>query len=51
MNTFLEVITAPTSISDRNLVLHLVAKSLIVTTILVVLWITRAQAAVVYEAF
>ena len=51
MHTLFELIVAPITISDRGLVVHLVAKALIATSILVVLWITRAQAAVVYEAF
>ena len=51
MRTLFELITAPPSISDRGLMLHLVAKGLILTTVLILLWVTQAQASVVYEAF
>ncbi|MCH8870348.1 MAG: hypothetical protein J4N64_04880 [Chloroflexi bacterium] len=51
MNTLFELIFAPPSIGDRTLLIHLVAKTLIAMAILVVLWSTRTQAAVVYEAF
>ncbi len=51
MRTLFELIVAPPTISDRGLLIHLTAKTLIATAILVVLWLTRVQAAVVYEAF
>ena len=51
MRMLMELILAPPTIGDRALVLHMVVKTLVVSSVLVVLWVTRAQASVVYEAF
>ena len=46
-----DLIVVPSNLSNRSLMLHLGAKALLVTSIMVILWVTRTQANVVYEAF
>ena len=51
MRTFLDLILGSPKLSDRWLVVHLLAKTVVVMVALVVVWALQYQAAVIYEGF
>ena len=51
MRAFINLIIGSPKLSDRSLIVHLLAKTVVVTVVLVVVWALQYQAAVIYEAF
>lgn len=51
MRGLIDFIIGSPRLSDRSLMAHLLAKTLVVTMVLVIVWALQYQAAVVYEGF
>ncbi len=51
MRDLINLIVGSPKLSDRSLVVHLLAKTVVVMVALVVVWALEYQAAVIYEGF
>ena len=51
MRAVINLIIGSPKLSDRSLIVHLLAKTVLVTVALVVVWALQYQAAVIYEGF
>ncbi len=51
MRALVNLIVGSPKLSDRSLIVHLLAKTVLVTVALVVVWALQYQSAVIYEGF